>query len=121
MQTREIPKTSWGHYLEALGNHKAYQTVRVRLESDELGTQPLATESPLVGISVELKGSQADAIEITLGSLGKGDFTHLIQHPAHLYVEEDDTGEVQVINIEDSMRVKTLIFFGPKEHSRAEV
>ncbi|MDB5097802.1 MAG: hypothetical protein JWM80_2223 [Cyanobacteria bacterium RYN_339] len=111
MHTREIPKPNWGHYLEALGNHKAYQPVRVQVEGETLGAQPLAESMPLVGISVEAKGSRKDAIELTLGGPGQGDFTHLIEHPAHLWVEEDEHGEVQAIDIEDELKIKTLIFF----------
>jgi hypothetical protein len=113
MQTREIPKPNWGHYLQALGNHKAYQPVRVHVESEELGAQPLAEGLPLVGISVEAKGSHADAIELTLGGPGQGDFTHMIDRPSHLWVEEDEAGEVRAIDIEDAQKVKTLIFFAP--------
>lgn len=113
MHTREIPKPNWGHYLQALGNHKAYQPVRVQVESEELGAQPLAEGLPLVGISMEAKGSHKDAIEVTLGSPGEGDFTHMIDQPAHLWVEEDEAGEVQTIDIEGAGRIKTLIFFGP--------
>jgi hypothetical protein len=111
MHTREIPKPSWAHYLQALGNHKAYQPVNVQVEGEDLGAQPLAAGLPLVGISVEEKGSLASAIELTLGGPGAGDFTHMITRPAHLWVEEDDQGEVQAIDIEDEGRVKTLIFF----------
>jgi hypothetical protein len=111
MHTREIPKPNWGHYLQALGNHKAYQPVRVQVESEDLGAQPLADGLPLVGISIEAKGSHKDAIELTLGSPGEGDFTHMIDEPSHLWVEEDEGGEVQAIDIEGPGRVKTLIFF----------
>lgn len=112
MQTREIPPATWGDYLQSLGNQKAQKLVRISVESEELGSQPLAENMPLVGISFEEKGSEANAIELTLGGPEKPDFTHMIQDPAHVWIEEDEAGQVRSMDIENAERVKTIIFFG---------
>jgi len=112
MTTREIPRDDWGRFLGMLSDRKAAQPVRVRVEGAEIGDQTLADCMPMVGISLEEKGSQADAIEVTLAfSGGDQNLTHQIAHPEKVFVKEDEVGEPQVLDIEDRGRVKTLIFF----------
>ena len=108
--TLEIPRERWADYLNALGNRELNHGVRIRTEGPELGDQPLAEALPLVGISLEQKGSEAGAIEITLGRSTGENYTHVIARPTHMYVEQE--GEmVRCLDIEDNARVKTLIFF----------
>lgn len=114
MTTRELPKSTWAPTLEAIACRKAFQPVQVRIEDPTLGSQPLTHDLPLVGISFEEKGSQPDAVEITVAQCdGKENFTHVIAHPEHIFVQESERGEVQGLDIEDTAHVKTLIFFGP--------
>lgn len=110
--TREIPRSSWAQTLSAISARKALEPVIVRVESLEEGDQPLAEGMPLAGLSLEAKGSEADAIELTLSQCGgKDNFTHLIQHPEHVYVQEDERGNLKSIDIEDGQQIKTIIFF----------
>ncbi|MNR92048.1 hypothetical protein D3C72_230680 [compost metagenome] len=112
MATREIPREDWERYLGVLSRQKADQPVRVRVEDTEVGDQVLADCMPMVGISLEKKGSDADAIELTLAYAGgESNLTHEIACPEKLYVKEDAAGEPQVLDIEDRAQVKTLIFF----------
>jgi hypothetical protein len=85
--------------------------VIVRVEGQEVGDQVLAEHVPLVGISVEKKGSEANAIELTLAHRDQRSLNHMIQSPEHVYVEESANGEVVCLDIEDRARVKTLVFF----------
>ncbi|MNT27740.1 hypothetical protein D3C72_1633820 [compost metagenome] len=112
MTTREIPREDWGRFLGVLSNRKADHPVRVRVEGTEIGDQMLADCMPMVGISLEQKGSEADAIALTLSfSGGESNLTHEISCPEKLYIKEDERGEPQVLDIEDRERVKTLVFF----------
>lgn len=110
-ETLEIPREAWGDYLNALSNREQDHPVIVRIEGQELGDQVLAEHVPLVGISMEKKGSEAHAIELTLANQDRGNLTHMIQTPEHVYAEEGQNGEVVCLNIEDKAHVKTLIFF----------
>jgi len=109
--TLEIPKEAWEDYLTSLSNREQAHPVRIRIEGTELGDQVLADSMPLVGISLERKGSEANAIEVTLAHKDDSNLTHMIRTPERVYVEEGDDGQVMVVDIEDTMRVKTLIFF----------
>lgn len=110
-ETLEIPKEAWADYLNALSNRVHDRPVRVRIEGTDMGDQVLAEQVPLVGISLEQKGSEAGAIELTLAHEDRTNLTHMIQSPAHVYAEEGDAGEVVCLDIEDTASVKTLIFF----------
>lgn len=110
-ETLEIPREAWGDYLNALSNREHDHPVIVRVEGQEVGDQVLAEHVPLVGISVEKKGSEANAIELTLAHRDQRSLNHMIQSPEHVYVEESASGEVVCLDIEDTARVKTLIFF----------
>lgn len=109
--TNEIPKERWADYLNALSNRLKNHPVEVRIEGHESGDQPLSSNLPLLGISCEKKGSEADAIEISLAGQDLKNMTHLVEHPERIYVQEADNGEVACLDIEDRAKVKTLIFF----------
>ena len=112
MATREIPREDWARYLGMLSSRKADQPVRVRVEGPDVGAQTLADCMPMVGISLEEKGSESDAIELTLAfSGGENNLTHQIACPQKVFVKEDASGEPQVLDIEDRAHVKTLVFF----------
>lgn len=109
-ETLEIPKERWNDYLSALSNRECRHPVSIRIEGQEVGDQTLADHMPLVGISCEMKGSNKDAIEITVGD-SDAPVTHYVATPTRVYVEEADNGTVQCLDIEDGAKVKTLIFF----------
>jgi Family of unknown function (DUF5335) len=67
-----------------------------------------------VEISVEEKGSDAGAIEVTVGRPGQ-ELTHRIARPEHVWAEESDSGELECLDIEDADHVKTLIYFESRE------
>jgi hypothetical protein len=110
-KTIEIPRERWAEYLDTLSNREQDHAVRIEVEGHELGDQILSSRFPLVGISLEKKGSEKSAIEVTVAdSKRRQTLTHLIEKPEHVYVEQD--GErVCCIDIEDRAQVKTLIFF----------
>ncbi|WP_375770200.1 DUF5335 domain-containing protein [Archangium gephyra] len=112
--TREIPREGWADYLLLLSTIERDQQVRIQAEGPALGDQTVAWNLPLVDISVEEKGSDAGAIEVTVGRPGE-EFTHRIPRPEHVWAEESDSGELECLDIEDADHVKTLIYFESRE------
>lgn len=112
--TREIPREGWADYLLLLSTIERDQQVRIKAEGPELGDQTVAWNLPLVEISVEEKGSEAGAIEVTVGRPGE-ELTHRILRPEHVWAEESDHGELECLDIEDADHVKTLIYFESRE------
>ena len=112
--TREIPREGWADYLLLLSTIERDQQVRIQAEGPALGDQTVAWDLPLVEISVEEKGSDAGAIEVTVGQPGE-ELTHRILRPEHVWAEESDSGELECLDIEDADHVKTLIYFESRE------
>ena len=110
--TREIPREVWSDYLTLLSSIERDHRVRLEANGPDLGEQRLAS-LPLVDISVEEKGSDEGAIEVTVGRPGE-EITHRILHPEHVWAEESDSGDIECLDIEDSDHVKTLIYFEPR-------
>jgi hypothetical protein len=115
--TREVPREVWSDYLTLLSSITQAQGVRIEAGSLELGEQLLAQRLPLVDILFEEKGSGKGTIEVTVGRPGE-EITHRIPHPAHLYADESESGELECLAIEDEERTKTLIFFEPSQAYR---
>ncbi|QRN96408.1 DUF5335 family protein [Archangium violaceum] len=111
--TREIPREVWSDYLTLLSSIERDHRVRVQAGGPDFGEQTLAASLPLVDISVEEKGSDEGAIEVTVGRPGE-EITHRILHPEHVWAEESDSGDIECLDIEDSDHVKTLIYFEPQ-------
>ncbi|MCY1073710.1 DUF5335 family protein [Archangium lansingense] len=112
--TREIPREGWADYLLLLSTIERDQQVRIQAGGPELGEQTVARDLPLVEISIEEKGSDQGAIEVTVGRPGE-ELTHRILHPEHVWAEESDSGELECLDIEDTDHVKTLIYFESQE------
>lgn len=110
MSTHAVPPARWQEFLCSLGNHRLNQPVSIQVSGGELGSQALAEHLPLVGLSLEQKGSESGAIEVTLAG-GSGPFTHLVLEPQSVWAQEDAAGRVHALDIEDKAKVKTLIFF----------
>ncbi|MGZ3460142.1 MAG: DUF5335 family protein [Archangium sp.] len=111
---REIPREGWADYLSLLSIVECDHQVRIEAEGPELGDQTLAERLPLVDISVEEKGSEEGAIEVTVGHPGE-ELTHRISHPEHVRATESDSGELECLDIEDADHMKTLIYFEQPE------
>ena len=105
-RTREIPTQEWGRFLSSVA--EGHPDVKVRLEGDDIGDQRMVNSLPLRRFEVDAKGSAHGAIEIEVGGPG-GLFSHRIEKPEHVWVEESDDGRPEVIDIEDRDRHKTLV------------
>ena len=112
--TREIPREGWADYLFLLSTIERDQQVRIQAGGPERGEQTVAWDLPLVDISVEEKGSDTGAIEVTVGRPGE-QLTHRILHPERLQAGESDSGELECLDIEDAEHVRTRISFEPAE------
>lgn len=78
----------------------------------ELGDQQMARHLPLQEISYESKGSDQGSIEIRVG-YDTGDvreLTHWVANASKLFIQEDDNGQVECIEIESSDGGKTLVY-----------
>ncbi|HEY9899063.1 MAG TPA: DUF5335 family protein [Pantanalinema sp.] len=119
MATRVIPVDQWLDYLNGISVLKRRAKVSVELKSDAFGDRLVADNLPLLGITPEMKGSEACAVDIEVGSqrAEQADrLTHSVICTTKLVVEEDDASHPREIDIcgEDprtKARVTTVIRF----------
>ncbi len=109
--TREIPRPEWESFLEEVTEMELDHPVRLESEPSEGGGQVLSG-APLIGLSLEEKGSEAGALDLTVkvGS-PQGDYTHHIEHARTIYSLEDDAGHVECLDIESEGDQKTRVYF----------
>jgi hypothetical protein len=108
-QTIEIPKEGWSAYLDALNRRAAGHAVRVEVEDLEIGSQEVARLLPLQEIAFEARGSARGSIDIRVG-FDSGELLHRVAHPAHVFVEQNDEGELLCMEIEGEDGAKTLVW-----------
>lgn len=102
MATRVIPVDQWLDYLNDISVLKRRAKVSVELKSDEFGDRLVADNLPLLGITPEMKGSDACAVDIEVGAqrAEKADrLTHSVICTTQLLVEEDDASHPREIDI----------------------
>jgi hypothetical protein len=77
------------------------------------GEPVLAEHEPLLGVGFDPKGSESPAITVTVGGTDAHTphFTHIINHPLHLWVEEERDGPYRALDIDSTDEGKTLVLF----------
>ena len=78
MPTREIPRAEWNAFFETFSKQHEGWLATVEVLGEEIGAQEEAHELPLVGITADLKGSDADAVSIIVGKRAEDHITHTI-------------------------------------------
>ena len=109
-RTIEIPRRTWAVYFENLSKRALSTPIRLEVENRDIGDQEMTRRLPLVGIDLEVKGSEAGDIEITVGD-ERQEFMHHIDNPTRVYLKVDDDGNIDCMEIEDQDNGKTLVFF----------
>ena len=116
--TRELPTHEWTDFLRAFNGRNYARPVR--LESSILageGPPLLSAHQPLVGVELDLKGSEAPAITVALGGLDAEEphFTHVITDPTRLWVEEEPRGRTLGLSVESEDEGETRLLFLQEE------
>ncbi|HEX5748381.1 MAG TPA: DUF5335 domain-containing protein [Archangium sp.] len=109
-RTIEIPRETWAVYFDNLNKRALSEPVRIEVENRDIGDQELTRRLPLRGIDLETKGSEAGNIEVTVGD-ERRELTHQIDNAVRVYLEVDDDGNIDCLEIEDGDNGKTLVFF----------
>ncbi|MFM2152421.1 MAG: hypothetical protein RL199_856 [Pseudomonadota bacterium] len=111
-RTHEIPREQWTSFFGAVARTEYDRRVRIELDEEGLGSQPLAEHLPLVGLALEKRG--ANDIEVCVKAGPRGDFEHRIPEARRLVALEGDDGDLRCLDIEsaeDGHAVHTRVFF----------
>jgi hypothetical protein len=111
MPTQEIRREEWKDFLDRFSRVHEDWLVELEVMGRELGDQPESHDLPLEGISFEDKGSGAGRIDIMVGRDPSRHATHAVDDPRRLWVQQDEQGADQALEIEGADGNRTLLRF----------
>ncbi len=113
--TIELPRERWAGELAAFSRRNTGRRVRVEVNIPPGEGEPVIAEhQPLMGIDFDPKGSEAPAIEITVGATSGAaprNLTHVINDPTRIWIEEDPDGLGMAVEIESREEGVTKVLF----------
>jgi hypothetical protein len=100
MNTVEIARTDWERALDAFSAMHEGWLVTLEVVSPTIGAQPVMTNMPLVGVTLEDR--EAQGIAIAAERTPDDHATHFVATPAHVWVERTEDGSDVALQIESS-------------------
>jgi hypothetical protein len=112
METREIPQQEWKTFLDQLSDEHEGWHVSVQVLLGDEGAQYLVEDLPLLGLSMEEKGSRASSIDIDAGVSADDHIEHSVDQPSHVRWVAGQ-GLAGTLEIEADGGPKTLVELRP--------
>jgi hypothetical protein len=109
METQEITRDEWEHFLDEFSKLHQGEKATVQVIDAEEGVQTEAQSLPFVGISAEVKGSEKGGIIVMLGTERDDHVEHQIRNVSHLW--EKTSGDA--LEIETTDGTKTILQLEP--------
>jgi hypothetical protein len=106
MPTLEIPRSQWTDFFKGFSREHEGRLVTLEVLGRDLGAQVEADEMALVGVSSD---ATENTIWVALARDRDSHLTHGVHQVTHLRVEEDEEGSPDVLQIETSEGVTTLL------------
>jgi Family of unknown function (DUF5335) len=110
MANREISRGQWIAFFDSFSLQHRGWIVRVEVQHGA-DSQLLVRALPLVGIAVDLKGSETGSLLITLGKTPEDHWRHRIVAPARVRLKETQAGAVEAVEIAATGGETTLVQF----------
>lgn len=107
MVTKEIASDEWPEFFEAFSRRHEGWLVTIEVLG-ELGAQIEAEDQALRGTVAERRGGKTE-IQIMTGNTPEQTFTHLIDQPQRVWVEETEEGAEGALEIESGDHGKTIL------------
>ncbi len=112
MPTHEIPRSQWREFFDSFSrDHEGWTTSIEVTGTDVPGDQIEADELPLEGISADTKGSEPDAIEITVGRDPADQVTHIVHDASRVRFEQMEAGMHEGLEIGSATGERTILSF----------
>jgi hypothetical protein len=110
MPTREIPRDEWRTFFDEFSREHEGWIATIEVIGGEVpGDQTEADGLPFHGISAEEKGSEPNAVEITVGRDPDDEITHIIPAATRVYYEHNDGRGDEGFEIESADGTKTIV------------
>ncbi|SEM34773.1 hypothetical protein SAMN05444354_11578 [Stigmatella aurantiaca] len=112
--SREIPREDWADYLALLSNLSRTRRVRVDVGNSNSDEQPLSQSLPLMDIRLSEEDGLPGRIEVTVGRPGE-EITYRLLGPERIRADENESGDLQCLALQDEGPIRMLVFFEPSE------
>lgn len=118
MATREIERSRWNEEFNRLSREHLGWVVNIEVIGEEIGAQVESRSLPFAGVSADIKDNE-NRIEISVGTNPESHTTHSIIDPARVYLKESDSGDDEVLEIETTEGIKTIVRFRASSQANA--
>lgn len=112
MMTQEISAGECAAFFDSFSHLHQGENVSVEILDRQLGSQPIARNVPLMGITVDPKDIRRFRIEVMTGDSPADHATHEIGEPVHVRIARSDDGQDRAVEFEEIGGVTTLVSFG---------
>ena len=109
MQTIEIPRREWTNRLDEFSREHEGWPVSLDVLAESIGAQTEFRQLSFAGVTAE--PSDGGTISITVAVPCGGFLTHTIHSPAHVFLEADDSGADDALEIESADGTKAILQF----------
>jgi uncharacterized protein DUF5335 len=107
MNTVEIARTDWEKSLDTFSAVHEGWLVSLEVLSPALGAQPVLTDLPLVGVTLD--DQRGDGIAIAAERSAGEHTTHFVAFPAHVWLERTDEGVDVALQIESADGTRAIL------------
>ncbi len=118
MATREIPRSEWRTFFDRFSRlHEGWLTT-LEIVGADIGDQLEGSEMPLQGISADLKGSDPDAVLVSLGTEPSDQLTHMVEHATRVAYEQTEDGAQESMEIQSADGMRAILRFRSLDGAR---
>lgn len=112
MALQEIPREQWKTFFDDLSREHQSGLVTVEARGHSLPPQDALTQTTLIGLSYEDKGSGQGRIDIIVGSDTDTNASHTIAHPTTVKIQTQTDGDIDTLLIDaEEGEPVTLVHF----------
>jgi hypothetical protein len=107
MDTVEIARSDWEKSLDTFSAVHEGWLVSLEVLSPALGAQPVLTDLPLVGVTLD--DQRGEGIAIAAERSAGEHMTHFVASPAHVWLERTDEGVDVALQIESADGTRAIL------------
>jgi len=114
MPTREVARNEWRSFFDTYSQLHEGWLVTMEVSGEDVPGEQIESDAlPLLGISADTKGSEKNAIEITLGQGPSDELTHIVHDATRVQFMRADGGGFESIRIESADGDQTILTVRP--------
>lgn len=116
MEARDIPSEQWLTFINDFSRSHAGDLVSIEVLDNEMGPQHIVDHIPLLGISLDTRGTRPSSLEIAAGDEQVGLIRHVIDLPLAIHMAGGEAEREVALEIEPAHGPKTLVVLGGQVH-----